>query len=116
MDSQRIGALGWLYQRIAGILLLLIFGLHFFWYSQTLGAPSSTDDPILLLQDLLSRPFSKTAEGIFLVLIASHGYLGLRSIAFDFQPSQRLTRVLTIVLRGVSLGVVVLGFFFLYRL
>lgn len=93
------GAWLWLLKIIAGLLIVIVMGIHF-WVNH-LVAPGG----LLSYADVLAyyqNPIIPIMEIIFLVFVVTHALLGLRSILLDLNPKQS-------VLRWINLGLLLLG-------
>ncbi len=89
----------WLVKIIAGLLIILMLGLHFI--VNHLLAPHG----LLSYAEVVSYykiPIIPIIEVIFLITVLTHAFIGLRSIVLDLNPSR-------IVLRWVTVLLVVLG-------
>lgn len=94
------GAWLWLLKIIAGLLIVIVLGIHF-WVNH-LVAPGG----LLSYSDVLAyyqNPIIPIMEIIFLVFVVTHALLGLRSIFLDLNPKKS-------VLRWINLGLLLLGF------
>lgn len=88
----------WLWQAVTGAALLLLLGLHFVaQHFVAAGGLRNFSDVVSYLRN----PVILALELLFLVVVASHGLLGVRSILFDLGLSntaeRRITRALTVV-------------------
>lgn len=93
------GAWLWLLKIIAGLLIIVILGIHF--YVNHLAAPGG----LLSYADVLAyyqNPAVLVMEVLFLVFVVTHALLGLRSILLDLNPSKSL-------LRWINLGFLAIG-------
>lgn len=93
------GAWLWLLKIIAGLLIVIVLGIHF-WVNH-LVAPGG----LLSYSDVLAyyqNPIIPIMEIIFLVFVVTHALLGLRSILLDLNPKQS-------VLRWMNTGLLLLG-------
>ena len=95
------GTFLWLLKIVAGLLIIIILGIHF--YVNHLVAPGG----LLSYSDVLAyyqNPIIPIMEIIFLVFVVTHALLGLRSIVLDLNPSQ-------VVLRWINIGFGLIGVF-----
>ncbi len=99
------GAWLWLYKIVAGVLIVILLGVHF--VVNHLVAPSG----LLNYADVVryyTVPFVPFMEVLFLILVISHALIGLRSIILDLNPPYRLQRVIDLVF--IAAGVVFSGY------
>ncbi len=97
----REGAWLWLLKIIAGILVLVVLGIHF--VVNHLVAPGG----LLTYADVINYykvPIIPIMEICFLVFVVSHCFLGLRSIVLDLNPSDRLLRWIDRLLVVIGAG------------
>jgi succinate dehydrogenase hydrophobic anchor subunit len=98
------GAWLWLYKIVAGVLIVVLLGVHFI--VNHLVAPGG----LLTYVDVVryySVPFVPFMEIVFLILVISHALIGLRSIILDLNPSARLLRAADIIflLAGIAFSI-----------
>lgn len=96
----------WLYKIIAGLLIVLLLGLHFI--VNHLVAPQgllSWSDVVAYYQN----PIIPIIEVIFLIVVVSHALIGLRSIVLDLNPSAAVVRSLDILFVLVGVVSIVYG-------
>lgn len=97
--KQQEGTWLWLIKIVAGLLIVVILGIHF-WVNH-LVAPGG----LLSYADVLAyyqNPAIIVMEVLFLVFVVSHALLGLRSIILDLNPTKTM-------LRWVNRGLLLLG-------
>lgn len=97
--KQQEGTWLWLIKIVAGLLIVIILGIHF-WVNH-LVAPGG----LLSYADVLAyyqNPAIIVMEVLFLVFVVSHALLGLRSIILDLNPTKTM-------LRWVNRGLLLLG-------
>lgn len=85
----------WLVKIIAGLLVVIVLGIHFVVNHAV--APGG----LLTYQDVINyyhNPVVPIMEFIFLVVVVTHSFLGLRSILLDLNPVQKVRRILDGVL------------------
>jgi succinate dehydrogenase / fumarate reductase membrane anchor subunit len=85
----------WLLKIVAGLLIVVILGIHF-WVNH-LVAPGG----LLSYADVLAyyqNPAIIVMEILFLVFVVSHALLGLRSIILDLNPTKTELRWVNCVL------------------
>lgn len=90
IPKPREGSWLWLYKIVAGVLIVILLGVHF--VVNHLVAPSGLlnyDDVIRYYQ----VPFIPIMEVAFLVLVVSHALVGMRSILLDLNPSDKVLKV-----------------------
>jgi succinate dehydrogenase hydrophobic anchor subunit len=98
-QKQHEGMWLWLYKLIAGVVIVLLLGVHF--VINHLLAPGG----LLTYADIVryySIPIVPVMEIAFLVFAVTHSFIGMRSIFLDLNPSERLIRI-------VDWGLVILG-------
>jgi succinate dehydrogenase hydrophobic anchor subunit len=89
----------WLVKIIAGLLVIVVLGIHFVINHAV--APGG----LLTYQDVIQyykTPIVPIMEIFFLIVVIAHSLLGLRSIILDLNPIQA-------VRRAVDAGLVLLG-------
>ncbi len=88
MPSPRGGKVLWLVQAVSGLALVALLGLHFVaqHYVAQGGLRTYAD-----VQAYLASPVIWALEALFLVVVAVHAALGLRSVALDLGLSARAT-------------------------
>lgn len=93
------GTFLWLIKIIAGLVIVIILGIHF-WVNHLI-APGG----LLSYTDVLAyyqNPIIPIMEIIFLVFVVAHALLGLRSILLDLNPKDSL-------MRWINTGLLVIG-------
>jgi succinate dehydrogenase hydrophobic anchor subunit len=106
----REGAGVWLFKVLAGLLIVVVLGLHF--VVNHLVAPGG----LLTYADVIAyyqKPLVLVMEGAFLILVVSHSLVGLRSILLDLNPSDRILRIVTWFLWLAGIFAVVYGIWLL---
>jgi len=104
--KNREGALLWLYKTVAGLLIVVVLGVHF--VVNHLVAPGgllSYRDVILYFQN----PWVVAMEIAFLVFVISHSLIGLRSILLDLNPSESVLKTANAVLLVLGTGAILYG-------
>lgn len=106
VPKSREGSWLWLYKIVAGVMIVLLLGLHF--VVNHLVAPEG-----LLTYDEVIRyyqnPIIPIIEVIFLIFAVSHSLIGLRSILLDLNPSDRLLRIVDILFWLAGTGFIIYG-------
>jgi succinate dehydrogenase hydrophobic anchor subunit len=100
VPKPREGTWLWLYKIVAGVLIVVLLGVHF--VVNHLVAPSgllSYDDVIRYYQ----VPLIPIMEVAFLVFVVSHALVGMRSILLDLNPSDNVLKVADVVLWVVGI-------------
>ena len=101
VPKNREGAWLWLFKIVAGLVIVILLGVHFL--VNHLIAPEG----LLTYQEVVqyyTNPIVPIMEGVFLVFVVSHALLGLRSILLDLNPSEKLLKIMNVIL--VIVGVV----------
>jgi succinate dehydrogenase hydrophobic anchor subunit len=81
----------WLYKIIAGLLVIVVLGIHFVINHAI--APGG----LLTYEDVIRYykvPIIPIMEGFFLVIVVTHSLLGLRGILLDLNPIQKIRRAI----------------------
>jgi succinate dehydrogenase / fumarate reductase membrane anchor subunit len=102
----REGAFLWLFKIVAGILIVVLLGLHFL--VNHLFAPQgllSHAEVITYYQN----PIIPAVEILFLVTVIAHSLVGLRSIILDLNPSERVLKILDILFWLAGIGFSIYG-------
>lgn len=95
----------WLAKIVAGLMLVVIMGIHF-WVNH-LVAPGG----LLSYSDVLAyyqNPVIVLMEIVFLAFVVTHALLGIRSILLDLNPSRRALRWIDTAL--FTLGIAAIGY------
>jgi succinate dehydrogenase hydrophobic anchor subunit len=81
----------WLYKIIAGLLVIVVLGIHFVInHAVAPGGLLSYEDVI----QYYKTPIIPIMEGFFLVIVVTHSLLGLRGILLDLNPVQRIRQAI----------------------
>lgn len=94
-SKSREGAIIWLIKIIAGLLIVILLGLHFI--VNHLVAPGG----LLSYADVLAYyqvPVIPFIEAIFLVVVIAHAFIGIRSIVLDLNPSNKILSIINGIL------------------
>lgn len=100
------GAWLWLLKIIAGLLIIIILGIHL-WVNHMV-APGG----LLSYADVLAyyqNPIIPIMEILFLVFVITHALLGLRSILLDLNPKPSILRLINIGFLMVGIAATVYG-------
>jgi len=95
----------WLYKLFAGLMIVVILGIHF--VVNHLAAPGG----LLTYTDVIryyDNPLIPIMEAFFLIFVVSHALVGVRSIVLDLNPSDSLLSVVDWVL--IATGLVASGY------
>jgi succinate dehydrogenase hydrophobic anchor subunit len=106
VPKTREGTWLWLYKIVAGLLIVILLGVHF--VVNHLVAPNgllSYDDVIRYYQ----VPIIPIMEIAFLAFVVSHALVGLRSIILDLNPSNLVLKIVDILFVLVGTGFVAYG-------
>ena len=104
--KSREGAWLWLFKIIAGLLIVVLLGVHFI--VNHLVAPEG----LLTYADVIlyyTNPLIPVMEIIFLVVVIAHSLVGLRSIVLDMNPPVRLLKAIDWVFLLAGIGFSVYG-------
>lgn len=104
-DRRPAPSLAWAWQAVTGVALVLLLGLHLVAnHFVVRGGLRDFADVVAYL----CQPVVLVLEVLFLVVVASHGMLGLRAIVLDLGVSDRTQRL---VGRGLAvLGAATVGY------
>jgi succinate dehydrogenase / fumarate reductase membrane anchor subunit len=83
------GAVGWLFQRLTGLVLIAGLLLHF--STMHFSGPQQVTYEVVLRR--ISNPLWKTFDLFFLAVILSHGFYGLWGIALEYIRSAKLLKL-----------------------
>ena len=89
--KSREGVIIWLIKIIAGLLIVLLLGLHFI--VNHLIVPGG----LLSYADVLAYyqvPVIPIIEAVFLVVVIAHAFIGIRSIVLDLNPSNKILSII----------------------
>ncbi len=98
-------ALGWLWQVITGVALVILLGLHLI--ANHFLAKGGLRNFAEVLAYLRS-PVFLVLEVLFLVVVTTHAMLGVRAILLDFGLSERVEKRLSQILTMV--GILTVGY------
>ena len=108
-DSERvvIGFWPWFYQRVSGVLLIFLVGIHIWMtHFSGLGDVIKGEQEELVLFEIVKQ---RLAQGLFifvdfslLALVLYHGLNGMRNILLEWGPAARRAK-------GMTIGLWVLG-------
>jgi succinate dehydrogenase hydrophobic anchor subunit len=104
--KSREGAWLWLYKIVAGLMIVVLLGLHL--VINHLVAPGG----LLTYADVVryyQNPIIPVIEVLFLVFVVSHALVGLRSIVMDLHPSGAVLRVVDWLLVLLGSGSIIYG-------
>ncbi len=105
-EKDTLPGLGWAWQAITGVLVLLLVTLHMIAnHFVVAGGLRDYHDVVAYI----SNPIILPLEILFLVIVSWHGLLGLRAVIFDFGLSVRTERIVTRVLYVVWVATLVYG-------
>jgi succinate dehydrogenase / fumarate reductase membrane anchor subunit len=96
----------WLIKIIAGLLVIIVLGIHFVVNHAV--APGG----LLTYQDVINyynAPIVPIMEFIFLVVVITHSLLGLRSILLDLNPAAAARKVMDGVLLVIGAAGILYG-------
>lgn len=100
------GAWLWLLKIVAGLVIILVLGIHF-WVNHLL-APNG----LLNYTDVLAyyqNPIIPAMEIVFLVFVVAHALLGMRSILLDLNPSWQVLRWINVLLLIIGVAAIAYG-------
>ena len=106
VPKPREGAGLWLFKIVAGLLIVVLLGVHFL--INHLFAPGG----LLTYEEVVryyTIPIVPVMEIVFLVFVIAHALVGLRSILLDLNPSNGLLRVIDIIFWLAGIGFSVYG-------
>ncbi len=102
----REGVWLWLVKIIAGLLIVVVLGIHFVVNHVTApGGLLTYRDVVLYYQN----PWVVAMEIAFLVVVVTHSLAGLRSILLDLNPSPRVLSIANIMLIVLGSGAICYG-------
>ncbi len=101
-----VGNLGWIWQAVTGVGLVILAGLHMFAHHFVVEGGLRNFQEV---QDYLGNPLIWPLEVLFLVTVTVHALLGVRAVVFDLGLSEAAERRVTQVLWVVGVLIVVYG-------
>jgi succinate dehydrogenase hydrophobic anchor subunit len=102
----REGAWLWLYKIVAGLLIVVVLGVHFVVnHAVAPGGLLNYEDVIRYYQN----PWVVIMEIGFLSFVVSHSLIGLRSILLDLNPSPRILAAANYLLTILGIGAISYG-------
>jgi succinate dehydrogenase / fumarate reductase membrane anchor subunit len=106
MPKSREGFWLWLFKIVAGLMIVILLGLHF--VVNHLLAPGGLLTHAEVVQ-YYQLPLIPIIEVIFLVFVIAHALIGLRSILLDLNPSNSVLRVTDILFWLAGIGFSIYG-------
>ncbi len=106
VPKPREGTWLWLFKIIAGLLIVVLLGVHF--VINHLVAPTG----LLTYADVIryyQTPIVPIMEIFFLIFVVSHALVGLRGILLDLNPSDALLKGMDILFWLVGSGFIIYG-------
>ena len=106
IPKKREGVWLWLYKIVAGLLIVVLLGVHY--VINHLVAPTG----LLTYVDVIRYyqvPIVPIMEIAFLVFVVSHALVGLRSILLDLNPSDQVLKIIDVFLSLLGSGFVIYG-------
>lgn len=113
MQNQKRSTLGWFWQAVTGIVLLLLVGAHFVAHHFIAEGGLRDFNQVI---EYLGNPIIIVLELAFLVTVTFHALLGARSILFDLGLSARWERRVSMGLTIVGMLTVLYGFWLTYAI
>ena len=99
------GIYGWLFQRISGVVLIILLCAHFIIMHYFADGEVSYD----IVKERLANPFWKTFDMTFLSLALYHGLNGAWSVVQDYFPKPVVRIIVFSFLCCLGLILLVLG-------
>ena len=113
VPKPREGAWLWLFKIVAGLMIIVLLGVHFI--VNHLVAPTG----LLTYADVIRYyqvPFIPVMEIIFLVFVIAHALVGLRSILLDLNPSNGVLRAADILFILIGTGFSIYGIWLVWAI
>lgn len=105
LGSGRSGTFDWFFQRVSGVVLAVILGVHFILLHYT-GSGAITYETVA---PRLANPYYKGLQLLFLVLGLYHAMNGIKMIIDDYVHRSGLRMFLTSAMWVVSLAFLLFG-------
>ncbi len=112
MDKKR-STLGWFWQAVTGIVLLLLLGAHFVAHHFIAEGGLRDFNQVI---EYLSNPIIIVLELAFLISVTFHALLGVRSSLFDLGLSARWERNVSWSLTALGIFTVLYGVWLTYTI
>jgi succinate dehydrogenase hydrophobic anchor subunit len=106
VPKTREGAWLWMYKIFAGLLIVILLGVHF--VINHLVAPTG----LLTYDDVIHYyqvPIVPIMEIAFLAFVVSHALVGMRSILLDLNPSDQLLKIADVLFLLTGSGFIIYG-------
>lgn len=100
------GGLGWFFQALSGVLLLILLGLHMIAHHFVVEGGLRTYQDVL---DYIRNPLITLLELLFLVVVSYHSMVGLRAVLFDLGLSATQEKWVTRAVTALGVAMVVYG-------
>ncbi len=113
VPKPREGAWLWLFKIVAGLMIVILLGVHFI--VNHLVAPNG----LLTYADVIRYyqvPFVPVMEIIFLVFVIAHALVGLRSILLDLNPGDGVLRAADILFILIGTGFSIYGIWLVWAI
>lgn len=102
-----LGNLGWVWQAVTGVGLLVLLGLHFAAHHFVVEGGLRDFQQV---QEYIGNPLILILEVLFLIVVTPHALLGVRAILFDLQFSDTMEKLIDRALWVVGIATVLYGF------
>jgi len=109
----REGTWLWLFKIVAGLMIVILLGIHF--VVNHLVAPAG----LLTYADVVryyTIPFVPVMEILFLVFVIAHALVGLRGILLDLNPSDAVLRAADILFILIGAGFSIYGIWLVWAI
>lgn len=103
--SGRSGAFDWYFQRVSGVVLAVILGVHFILIHYTGSGPVSYE----AVAPRLASPYYKALQLLFLVLALYHAMNGIKMVIDDYVHNDGWRTWLTALAWVVCLAFLIFG-------
>lgn len=113
MENKKRSTLGWFWQAVTGILLLLLLGLHMFAHHFVVQGGLRDYAQVL---EYLRNPIIIVTELAFLISVTTHAMLGMRATFFDMGLSARMERAVNWGVTVVGALTILYGFWLTYTI
>lgn len=103
-SNERVGL--WLIKIAAGLLVLIVLGIHFVINHVVAPGGLLTYDDVI---NYYNVPIVPVMEIVFLIVVVTHSLLGVRSIILDLSPIQKISRIVDYLFLALGIIAIIYG-------
>ena len=111
--KEREDAWLWLLKIVAGVLIIVILGVHFVMNHWAAPEGLLNYDDIVRYYQI---PYIVVMEITFVVVVVIHAFIGLRSIILDLNPTETVLNAVNVILSIAGTTAIVYGIWLILRI